>query len=63
VRTLANLAGVVTGAYEHDAFGNLLAHELLGAFWRSFLRYLTRVWDSIPTLQASGTLQTPYVCA
>jgi IS5 family transposase len=51
-----------------DAINAILAaaamnfHKLLGAFWRIFLRCLMRIWESIPVLQATGTLQTPSVC-
>jgi hypothetical protein len=52
-----------------DAINAILAaaamnfQKLLGAFWRMYLRFLTRIWDAIPVLQATGTLHTSLVCA
>ena len=37
--------------------------KLLGSFWRIFPRFLARIWYAIPALQATGTLQSPLVCA
>ena len=37
--------------------------KLLRAFWRIFLHCLMRIWDAIPVLQATGTIQTSLKCA
>ena len=52
-----------------DAINAILAaaamnfQKLLRAFWRIFLRFLTRIWDAIPALRATDTLHTSLVCA
>jgi IS5 family transposase len=52
-----------------DAINAILAaaamnfQKLLRAFWRYFLRFLMRIWDSIRALQATGPLQTPLAWA
>ncbi len=52
-----------------DAINAILAaaamnfHKLLGAFWRILLCCLMRIWESIPALQPTRTLQTPFACA
>ena len=46
-----------------DAINAVLAaaamnfQKLLGAFWLIFLRYLMRIWGSIPALQGAESLQ------
>ena len=54
---LKGVAGDVINAILAAAAMNF--QKLLGAFWRIFLRFLTRIWDAIAVLQATRTRQTP----
>jgi len=53
---LKGVAGDAINAIPAAAAMNF--HKLLGAFWLIFLLRLMRIWESIPILQATGTVHT-----